>query len=56
MDAVTPNLPVLRDTDGPCYVKGDAGKWMVGAFERTGKPIRMDPLPGDSAFIQLPED
>ena len=54
--AVTPNLPVLRDTDGHCYVKEDAGKWLVGAFEPTGKPIRMDQLPGDSAFIQLPED
>ena len=56
MDAVTPNLPVLRDTDGHTYVKEDAGKWLVGAFEPTGKPLRMDQLPGDSAFIELPED
>ena len=56
MDAVTPNLPVLRDTDGHVYVKEDAGKWLVGAFEPTGKPLRMDQLPGDSAFIELVED
>ena len=56
MDAVTPNLPVLRDTDGHTYVKEDAGKWLVGAFEPTGKPLSMDQLPGDSAFIELPED
>ncbi|MFP6689142.1 MAG: FAD-dependent oxidoreductase, partial [Alphaproteobacteria bacterium] len=54
--AATPDLPVLRDTDGHVYVKEDAGKWLVGAFEPTGKPLRMDQLPGDSAFIELPED
>lgn len=56
MAVVTPDLPVLRDTDGHVYVKEDAGKWLVGAFEPTGKPLRMDQLPGDSAFIELPED
>lgn len=56
LEAVTPDLPVLRDTDGHVYVKEDAGKWLVGAFEPTGKPLRMDQLPGDSAFIELPED
>ncbi len=56
LDVVTPDLPVLRDTDGHVYVKEDAGKWLVGAFEPTGKPLRMDQLPGDSAFIELAED
>jgi 4-methylaminobutanoate oxidase (formaldehyde-forming) len=56
MDPITPDLPVLRDTDGHVYVKEDAGKWLVGAFEPTGKPLRMDQLPVDSAFIELPED
>ena len=56
MDAATPGLPVLRDTDGHVYVKEDAGKWLVGAFEPTGKPLRMDQLPTDTAFIELPED
>ena len=56
MDEATPGLPVLRDTDGHVYVKEDAGKWLVGAFEPTGKPLRMDQLPADTAFIELPED
>ncbi len=54
--AATSGLPVLRDTDGHTYVKEDAGKWLVGAFEPWGKPLRMDQLPQDSAFIELPED
>ena len=56
MDAVRPDLPVLRDTDGHVYVKEDAGKWLVGAFEPTGKPLPMERLPADTAFIELPED
>jgi 4-methylaminobutanoate oxidase (formaldehyde-forming) len=54
--AATPNIPVLRDTDGHVYVKEDAGKWLVGAFEPTGKPLRMDQLPADTPFIELAED
>ncbi len=56
MQAITPNLPVLRDTDGHVYVKEDAGKWLVGAFEPWGKPLRMDQLPTNTPFIELPED
>ena len=56
MSVITPNLPVLRDTDGHTYVKEDAGKWLVGAFEPTGKPLRMDQLPVDTPFIELSED
>ena len=56
MSVITPNLPVLRDTDGHTYVKEDAGKWLVGAFEPTGKPLSMDQLPADTPFIELSED
>ncbi len=56
LPAAVPGLPVLRDTDGHVYVKEDAGKWLVGSFEPTGKPLPMDRLPADSAFIELPED
>ena len=56
LDCVTPGLPVLRDTDGYVYVKEDAGKWLVGAFEPEGKPLPMDRLPVNSEFIELPED
>ena len=54
--AATADLPVLRDTDGHVYVKEDAGKWLVGAFEPEGKPLPMDRLPAATPFIELPED
>lgn len=54
--AATPNLPVLRDTDGHIYVKEDAGKWLVGAFEPWGKALAMEKLPPNQPFIELPED
>ena len=56
MDKISPNLPVLRDTDGHVYVKEDAQKWLVGAFEPWGKAIDMNDLPRNTPFIELPED
>ena len=56
LDFVQPKLPVLRDTDGHCYIKEDAGKLLVGAFEPQGKPIAMADLPVDTPFIELAED
>ena len=56
MDTISPNLPVLRDTDGHVYVKEDAQKWLVGAFEPWGKAIDMSDLPRNTPFIELPED
>ena len=50
------NLPVLRDMDGCAYHKEDAGKLLVGAFERNAKPWGMDGIPEDFCFDQLPED
>ncbi len=56
IDAAKPDLPVLRDTDGCNYVKEDAGKWLVGAFEPIGKPIDFGEIPDDIPYIELPED
>ena len=56
LDFATPGLPVLRDTDGHVYIKEDAGKLLVGAFEPQGKPLPMDRLPAEQRFIELPED
>ncbi|OHV76731.1 FAD-dependent oxidoreductase [Ensifer sp. LCM 4579] len=56
MDFVKPTLPVLRDTDGHIYVKEDAGKLLIGAFEPWGKALPMESLPRESAFIELWED
>ena len=56
MAEAVPGLPVLRDTDGYVYVKEDAGKWLIGAFEPEGKPRPVGSLPPDTPFIELPED
>ena len=56
MDGVPPDLPVLRDMDGSAYYKEDAGKLLIGAFERAAKPWGMDGIPEDFAFDELPED
>lgn len=53
---VNPALPVLRDPDGHNYIKEDAGKLLVGAFEPLGKPLPMSRLPATQEFIELPED
>jgi 4-methylaminobutanoate oxidase (formaldehyde-forming) len=56
MDGVTPDLPVLRDMDGCAYYKEDAGKILLGAFERNAKPWDVERIPEDFAFDELPED
>ena len=49
-------LPVLRDTDNCIYVKEDAGRLLVGAFEPVAKPFDTGDLPTDRPFMQLDED
>ena len=56
MDGMTPDLPVLRDTDNCAYYKEDAGKLLLGAFEPVAKPWGMDGIPKDFSFDQLPDD
>lgn len=56
MEIATPGLPVLRDTDGYVYIKEDAGKLLVGAFEPQAKSLAMRQLPASTGFIELPED
>ena len=50
------DLPVLRDMDASAYIKEDAGKLLIGAFERNAKPWGMDGIPEDFSFDELPED
>jgi 4-methylaminobutanoate oxidase (formaldehyde-forming) len=50
------DLPVLRDTDGYVYVKEDAGKLVVGAFEPNAKPLPIASLPERAEFLELPEN
>jgi len=56
MENVHPGLPVIRDTDGYVYIKEDAGKLLVGAFEPYGKPLPLADLPRDFSFGELPPD
>ena len=53
---LSPNLPLIRDTDGYIYVKEDAGRLLVGSFEPVAKPLPLDTLPNDTEFIELAED
>ena len=56
MDEVPADLPVLRDPSSYCYVKEDAGKLLVGAFEPGAKPWGMNGISEDFEFDSLPED
>ncbi len=49
-------LPTLRDTDNCIYVKEDAGRLLVGAFEPVAKPFGAGGPPTDRPFMQLDED
>lgn len=49
-------LPTLRDMDGYCYYKEDAGKLLVGMFEPNAKPWGAAGIPDDFCFDQLPDD
>jgi 4-methylaminobutanoate oxidase (formaldehyde-forming) len=56
LDLVAPTLPVLRDTDGYVYIKEEAGKLLVGAFEPRGKPLPVANLPAEQQFVELQEN
>ena len=48
------DLPVLRDHDKCAYYREDAGSLLVGAFERNARAIRLDAIPEDFCFDELP--
>ena len=48
------DLPVLRDQDKCAYYREDAGSLLVGAFEPNARPIRLDAIPEDFCFDELP--
>lgn len=50
------DLPVLRNPDSNLYIKEDAGKLLVGAFEPIAKPWGMQGIPKDFCFDELAED
>jgi len=50
------DLPVMFVTDEETYYKEDAGKLLIGCFERNAKPWGQGGIPPDFAFDALPED
>ena len=56
VDDLPDPCPILRDLDSGIYVKGDAGKLVLGQFEpnaRLWQPESVDP---GADFLELPED
>jgi glycine cleavage system aminomethyltransferase T/glycine/D-amino acid oxidase-like deaminating enzyme len=49
-------FPVLRDLDRGIYVKGDAGKLVIGGFEPQAKCWDAFGPEGDRPFLEMPED
>ncbi|MCZ6656984.1 MAG: FAD-dependent oxidoreductase [Gammaproteobacteria bacterium] len=48
--------PIVRDPDHGIYLKPDAGRLLVGCFEKVAKPLDPKSLPVDFAFDELPFD
>ena len=48
--------PTLRIPDEEAYYKFDAGKLLLGAFEREAKPWALDGIPESFAFDGIPAD
>ena len=56
IDGVTPDLPVLRDTDGHVYFKEEVAGLLMGGFDPWAKPWGMAGIPKGFSFGTLPED
>ena len=55
-EPVAIDIPIVRDPDHGVYIKPDAGRALVGCFERHAKPLDPNSLPADFAFDELPFD
>jgi 4-methylaminobutanoate oxidase (formaldehyde-forming) len=53
---VHPKLPILRDPGRSAYIREEAGKLMVGLFERSARPWGLDGIPEDFSFGDIPPD
>ncbi len=49
-------FPVIRDLDSGIYIKGDAGKLVIGGFEPDAKCWDAFGPEGNRPFLELPED
>ncbi len=50
------DTPIVRVPDDGVYIKPDAGRLLIGCFEREAKPLDPDSLPADFSFGELPFD
>ena len=53
---VHPKLPILRDPGRSAYIREEAGKVMVGLFERAARPWGLGGIPQDFSFGDIPPD
>ena len=53
---VHPLLPILRDPGNSAYIREEAGKIMVGLFEKVARPWGQDGIPEDFCFGDIPPD
>jgi len=56
MAEVPLDQPFIRDFGAQIYVKGDAGKLVMGGYEPVARPWHPGGIPEDASFTQLPED
>ncbi len=49
-------LPTIKSSDDWMYVKNEGDGLMVGFFEPGSYPWQSNGIPGDAAFVQLPDD
>ena len=54
IDALPDPCPIIRDLDSEIYLKGDSGKFVLGAFEANSKP--WTPQLQDAGFLMFDED
>ena len=56
LERFTAMRPTLRVPDEEAYYKFDAGKLLLGAFERRAKPWALEGIPSNFEFDSLPAD
>lgn len=56
MSGLPDPVPVIRDLDRGIYIKGDAGKLVIGGFEPHAKCWDPHGPEGDRAFLEMAED
>ena len=56
LERFTEMRPTLRVPDEEAYYKFDAGKLLLGAFERCAKPWAVEGIPSNFEFDSLPAD